>query len=312
MTPTSPQSSAIEEAGVGDAWSSSPVSRVVDIEGIPISGLLLEAPDPRAVIVALHGGAAFSAYWDCPGHPELSMMRAAASRGYTVLALDRPGYGASRPFAEELRDSQRRAELTYAAVDAVLGSSACRTGLFLWGHSVGSELAVRMATDDHGHELLGLAISGTGREHHALAAGILGTRERYAQAKGVGELIWTPEEDLYPADIMGGAAIGSRTPDYEADVTAVWPTETFPPLAERVRVPVHYTAGEYERVWRSDPEALDDVAAMFSASPRVVTARIAGGGHNLSVCNTAPEYHRTVMNFIDDSLARRGHQDKDT
>ncbi|MGN5236923.1 alpha/beta hydrolase [Rhodococcus sp. SJ-3] len=309
MTFTSPQSSAIEEAGVGDAWSSSPVSRVVDIEGIPISGLLLEAPEPRAVIVALHGGAAFSAYWDCPGHPELSMMRAAALRGYTVLALDRPGYGASRPFAEELRDAQRRADLTYAAVDAVLGPSACRTGLFLWGHSVGSELAVRMATDDHGHELLGLEISGTGREHHALAAGILGTRERYAQAKGVGELIWTPT-DLYPPDVVGGAAIGSRTPDYEADVTAIWPTETFPPLAERVRVPVHYTAGEYEKVWRSDPQALDDVAAMFTASPRVATDRIMRGGHNLSICNVAPEYHHTVMNFID-SLVERAHQDKD-
>lgn len=31
------------------------VSRVVDVDGIPMSGLLCEVREPRAVVVALHG-----------------------------------------------------------------------------------------------------------------------------------------------------------------------------------------------------------------------------------------------------------------
>ena len=32
--------------------------------------LVAEAPDPRAVIVAIHGGGTTALYFDCPGHPE--------------------------------------------------------------------------------------------------------------------------------------------------------------------------------------------------------------------------------------------------
>ncbi|MFQ6226470.1 hypothetical protein [Nocardia sp. NPDC002869] len=33
------------------------VAEVPDVDGIPVSGLLAEVADPRAVLVALHGGA---------------------------------------------------------------------------------------------------------------------------------------------------------------------------------------------------------------------------------------------------------------
>jgi len=42
----------------------------------------------------VHGGATSSAYFDCPGHPRLSLLRLAATHGFTAIALDRPGYGA--------------------------------------------------------------------------------------------------------------------------------------------------------------------------------------------------------------------------
>ena len=62
MSTVRAQSSPIEEAHVGGAGDVSPVARVVDVEGIPMSALVAEAPEPRAVIVALHGGAARAAY----------------------------------------------------------------------------------------------------------------------------------------------------------------------------------------------------------------------------------------------------------
>jgi pimeloyl-ACP methyl ester carboxylesterase len=310
-----PHSSPIEEVDVDGARGTSPVSRVVDIEGIVMSGLLVEVPEPRAVIVALHGGATSSAYWDCPGHPELSLLRRAAARGYTVVALDRPGYGASRPHAEELAPAHRRVDLMYAALGEFLGDRSRGAGIFLWGHSVGSELTVRMATDDRAHDVIGIELAGTGREHHAAAAGILGPPAersapgRYAAARGVGELLWTPT-DLYPSDIAGGALIASPTPRYEGTVTAGWPRTDFPALAAQVRVPVHFTAGEHEKVWRNDPRALADVAAMFGAAPRVVTDRIAGGGHNLSIGYAAPRYHDSIIGFIDECAAEKPCRDR--
>ncbi|MEE2030684.1 alpha/beta hydrolase [Rhodococcus chondri] len=293
------QSSPIEEVDIDAAGGTSPVSRVVDIDGIPMSGLLLEVPEPRAVIVALHGGATSSAYWDCPGHPELSMMRSAAARGYTVVALDRPGYGASRPHAEELAPVHRRVDLMFAALGQFLGTRSRGAGIFLWGHSVGCEVTVRMAIDDRADDVLGVELAGTGREHHAAAAGILGTPGQYADARGVGELLWTPI-DLYPPEIVGGALIASPTPRYEGTVTAGWPRTDFPALAAEVRVPVHFTAGEYEKVWRNDPQALADVAGMFGAAPRVVTDRLPGGGHNLSIGYAAPRYHSGILGFVDE------------
>ena len=82
--------------------------QVTDIEGIPMSALLAEARRPRAVIVALHGGAATSAYFDAPNHPRLSFLRTGAALGFTVIALDRPGYGSSATHASELGSVARR------------------------------------------------------------------------------------------------------------------------------------------------------------------------------------------------------------
>lgn len=304
MSAARSQSSPIEEAHVDVAEGVSPVLRVVDVGGIPMSALVAEADDPRAVIVALHGGAARSAYWDCPDHPELSMMRAAAVEGFTVVAIDRPGYGTSRAHHDKMGAPGTRVDLAYRAVDALLGDAPRGAGLFLWGHSVGSELTVRMAVENPGDSVLGIELSGTGREHHALAADILGTRERYANARGVGELLWTPVE-LYPDDILGGAKIASSTPSYEADVTAGWPHTDFPALAARVRVPVHFTAAEHEKVWRNDPQALDDVAAMFTNAPGVTLHLHPGGGHNLSIGYAGPAYHRKVFAFVDECIAQQ-------
>ena len=122
--------------------------RVVLVDGVPMSGLVAEAADPRAVIVAFHGGASTAAYFDCPGHPQLSLLRIGAAHGYTMVALDRPGYGSSAPYPDAMERPEQRVALAYGAIDKILGSKPRGAGLFLVGHSAGCELAVRMAADD--------------------------------------------------------------------------------------------------------------------------------------------------------------------
>src|SRR5258708_20569202 len=57
---------------------------------------------PRALIVALHGGGNSAAIFDNTIPGEAGFLDTAASLGYAVLALDRPGYGASQQIAEDL------------------------------------------------------------------------------------------------------------------------------------------------------------------------------------------------------------------
>jgi pimeloyl-ACP methyl ester carboxylesterase len=282
--------------------------RVVDVAGVPMSALVRQVSEPRAVIVALHGGAASARYFHHPG-PRLSLLDTAAALGFTVLALDRPGYGRCAPHESALGSADFRVDLAYGTVDQLLGAAPRGAGLFLLAHSAGSELAVRMAADAaRGPDLLGVELAGTGRHWHAEASAILSaTRSNAAEPRrpgGLQRILWQPEH-LYPAEALGGRRFASPSPAYEAAVLAEWAPREFARTAAKVTVPVHYTLGEHDLVWRTDPEAMADVAGLFSASPRVVSTVQAGGGHNLSVGLTALAYHLAVLSFVEECVVAR-------
>ncbi|OBG89143.1 thioesterase [Mycobacterium sp. NS-7484] len=275
-----------------------PHPRVVMVDGVPMSALVAESPDPRAVVVALHGGATMSAYFDCPGHPELSLLRLAVAQGYTVIALDRPGYGASAAYPDAMVSPDQRVALTVGTIERIAGLS----NLFVLGHSLGCELALHLAVQRP--EVLGVSLAGTGRRYHESARAVLaGASTERPRPRGLRDLLWEPAR-LYPADVIGaGLAAGGTA--YEGEIVKTWARQDFPALAGQVRVPVQFLAGEYENVWESDPEALSAIAAMFSVAPRVQTGELPEGGHNLSVGLTAESYHRKVLSFADECLADR-------
>lgn len=278
-----------------------PLRQVVPVDGIPMSGLFAAAEDPRAVIIALHGGASSAAYFDCPGHPELSLMRPGAASGFSVVALDRPGYGASSAYSDGMWEPARRVELAYAAADGMLGSRSRGAGLFILAHSNGCELALRMTGDDRGTDLLGVELAGTGLRQYPSAAAILSQTTATHRPPGLRELIWAPE-DLYPADVVN--AVGSAgSPPQEGRISVNWAGRDFPALAADVRVPVRFTAAEHERVWDSTPEALSEIAALFAAAPRVEINRQPGSGHNLSLGVAAADYHSGVLSFVEQCIA---------
>ncbi len=277
---------------------------VAEVDGIPISGLLATARSPRAVIVALHGGATTSAYYDCPGHPDLSLLRLASAAGFTTLALDRPGYGASYPYGDDLADPQRRIDLMYGAIDRHLDGLPRGAGVFLIAHSAGCETGARMAADpERGPRLLGLELCGTGREQQPLAERILSVRPRPDNAK-VAELLWQPER-LYPPEHVGGRLVGANGPRFEGQVVLDWPAGNFPLVARQIRIPVQFTVADHERVWRNDIPGLHEVAALFGATPRLVLNVQRGSAHNISVGHTATAYHLKVLSFAQECIVGR-------
>jgi pimeloyl-ACP methyl ester carboxylesterase len=279
-----------------------PRPRVVLVDGIPMSGLVAEPDDePRAVIVALHGGASSAAYFDCPGHPRLSLLRLGAAAGFTVVALDRPGYGASAPYPDAFARPEQRVASAYGAVDKVLGERPRGAGLFVVAHSNGCELAVRMAADERGIGLLGLELAGTGLRYDDAALEILRDATAARRPPGLRTLLWEPAE-LYPAEVLTGITNSSTGAPYEADMVRNWPGYDFPALAAQVRIPVRFSHAEHERVWRSDAEAVAEIASAFTAAPRFVTDEVAGAGHNLSLGLRAAAYHLKVLSFVEECV----------
>ncbi|BCI54306.1 thioesterase [Mycolicibacterium litorale] len=277
------------------------------VDGIPMSGLMAEGRsdgDPRAVVVALHGGASTASYFDCPGHPRLSLLRVGAQLGFTVIALDRPGYGSSAPYPEALDRPEQRVALAYGAVDAMLGQRSTGAGVFVVGHSNGCELALRMAADDRGIGLLGLELAGTGLRYQDAALEILRDAGPTRRPPGLRQLLWEPAE-LYPRAVLSGITNSSTGAPYEAAMVADWPQRDFPALAGRVRIPVRFSHAEHERVWCSDPEALARIAGIFTAAARFVTAEQSDAGHNLSLGVTAAAYHLKVLSFVEECVVTR-------
>ena len=275
--------------------------RLVIVDGVPMSALVAEATNPRAVIVAIHGGGTTARYFDCPGHPELSLLRTGAQHGYTVVALDRPGYGSSAAYPDAVAQPQQRTRLAYGVVDRVLGEKPRGAGLFLLAHSGGCELALRMATDPLRTDLIGIELSGTGRHYHPAAREILKAATRDRRPAGLRELLWHPT-DLYPPEVLGGATVYPGAPPYEDQMVSNWARQDFPALAPGVRVPVQFSVAEHEKVWQADPPAQLEIASMFANAPRFQINDRPGAGHNISLGHTAGAYHAAVFSFADECV----------
>jgi pimeloyl-ACP methyl ester carboxylesterase len=282
--------------------NAAPHPRVVIVDGVPMSALVAEAEDPKAVIVAIHGGGTTAIYFDCPGHPESSFLRAGSAHGFTVVALDRPGYGSSAAYPEAVARPEQRVQLAYTAVDRILGERPRGAGMFLMGHSGGCELTMRMAADTRGSDLLGIELAGTGRHYHPAAREMLKTATRERRPSGLRELLWHPTE-LYPPEVLGGATVYPGAPAYEDLMVSNWARQDFPALAPAVCVPVHFSIAEYEKVWETDTSAMTKIAAMFSDAPRFVIYHQPGAGHNISLGHTAAAYHSTVLAFAEECLS---------
>jgi pimeloyl-ACP methyl ester carboxylesterase len=233
----------------------------------------------------------------------LSLLRSAAANGYTAIALDRPGYGASAFYHDDMTEPNRRVGFALGAVDKVIGDSPCGAGLFVLAHSAGCELGLRMAIDERATGVLGVELSGTGLRYGDEAKAVISEATATSRPAGLRDLLWQPT-DLYPPEVLTGGLSAPGAP-YEADVTANWPRRDFPDIAGRVTVPVEFSVADHERVWETTPAMTAAIGALFTASPRVVVNEMADSGHNLSVGWSAGEYHRRVLTFVGECAAAR-------
>src|ERR1700743_1761043 len=123
---------------------------------------------------------------------------------------------------------------------------------------------MRRAADERGGDLLGIELAGTGRHYHPAAREMLKTATRERRPSGLRELLWQPER-LYPPEGLNGATVHPGAPAYEDMMVSNWARQDFPALAPAVRVPVHFSIAEHEKVWQTVTSEVGEVRCMFAS-----------------------------------------------
>jgi pimeloyl-ACP methyl ester carboxylesterase len=272
----------------------------LDAAGLTLSALVGEPEQslPRAVVVALHGAGMNADYFHGQARTDLSLIALGMRLGFTVLALDRPGYGASAEVLPHGQTLKEQAAAVHAALDWFAGRHAVGAGFFLLAHSYGGKLALTTAAGAAGAALIGLDVSGCGQRYAAEEAGI---RDSASWRRNWGSLRCYP-----PGTFQSSASVLAPVPKRERDEAARWP-ETFGEVAAGVRVPVRFTFAEHEAWWRHDEDTVADLVARFTSSPRVLVDRQPGSGHNISLGWTARAYHLKALGFLEECLASRSY-----
>ncbi|MER7757593.1 alpha/beta fold hydrolase [Kitasatospora sp. NPDC097643] len=274
-------------------------SLVLDAAGIPVSALVAEPEHtpPKAVVLAIHGRGMRAAYFAGPAHTDTDLLTLAASLGYTVLALDRPGHGASAhrlPHGQLIAD---QAATLHAALTDYARAHDTGAGVQLLAHSFGGKIALHLAAHwpaDPRLPLLGADISGLAQTYAP------GAWDRPDDLAGGGRLNWGPLNLYPPGTFHAARTLLTPVPALESRELATWPAR-YATLAARVRVPVRLTLADHENWWRLDEAARTALTAAFPPGvARLVTAHRAG--HNLSLGHAARPYHLRALAFTDDCL----------
>lgn len=273
---------------------------------VTLSALIAQpAGPPRATVVAVHGGGMSAAYFDGQAHPDVSLLALGARLGYTMVAVDRPGYGLSAADAPGGQTLAEQAGALHAALRHLAGRAETGAGVFLLAHSFGGKLALTYAACQAGDPdpavppLLGLDISGLGRDY-AVDPGDGPEPHRHRNWKrNWGALRFYP-----PNTFRAAEAMVAPMPPRERAEAVQWPRR-FPVAAAAVRVPVRLTFAEQELWWNHDEDTVADLTAHFASAPSASVDRQPGAGHNISLGWAARTYHLRAFAFFEQCLARR-------
>lgn len=277
-----------------------------DVGEITLSGIESQPKTAaRGLIVAIHGAGYTSRYWDSPHAPGDSLLRMGSDLGFRVIAIDRPGYGASRgaPDRELSLDGQ---VATLARFLAEIGELS-KVPIFLIGHSLGSLIAVQLAADDRSNVIAGLDVMGLPFQWRsdvraAVEAWVRGEMGIFAVEEARRSLYFGPAGTYDPRVLQFEASFSQRVPKPEL-AESLESSFRLDQFALGVRVPVQYTVAQFESSITGGVQALNKGASMFKNSPRVVTHLQLGTGHNISLHRVGRAYHMRALAFFDEVLA---------
>ena len=258
-----------------------------------------EAADGAPLVIALHGGTYSSAYFDIPGY---SLLDRAAERGVPVIALDRPNYGESSALESDDSIIMANAEVLNGTIGSIWAEQGNgRPGVVLVAHSIGAAIATAIAAAPRDWPLLGLAISG------CLVRVPMESRGAWEALPPIPMIeLPVPMKDFVmfgPAgtytDDMPAASHPSNTlvPKVELlDITGTW-IERRADVCGGVDVPVHHRQGEFDALWVTDQDQIDEFRSAFTSAPSVDTALQPGSGHCIDFHKPSGEFQGSQLDF---------------
>lgn len=289
----------------GSMCESDPVQAVnIAVGAISLSGLVgrPSGAPPRALVVALHGGGSSAGYWDGPA-PGQSFVRLALQRGFAVLALDRPGYGASGGADPATLRISQQVETLFDAIDAWSATERLQAPVCLIGHSVGGIAALMMAANARGRALAAVDVMGVPFRYPPGGGGARALLRTSEQAPEPADnlqrrLLFGPDGSFPPEALAHHRSCVRPIPLAELEdglaAPAIW-GQVLPEIA----VPVQFTLAEFETMQCTGWDVLLEVRALLRRSPDVRVELLLGSGHNASLHHAARAYHLRALAFFE-------------
>lgn len=234
------------------------------------------------LIVCVHGGSYDSGYFDVDSvHSILSV---AKDNGIPVVAIDRPGYGASK-VGPVTGGDKTYAEAQSRFLDSTVlpalwdrfAERANATAIVLLGHSIGAMMtliAAGMHTADDQYALAGVIVSGIGSELVPMPRqGMLQLLADSEDAirfdpepKDAVMLQWPFQNSVESNMTLHTARLNKPIPRQElSDINTRW-LEMWTGYTSKITVPVMHGLGEFDGLWVSSQEAITNFKRAFSTS----------------------------------------------
>ena len=276
----------------------------VTVDSIKISAELHPAPDAPPglpLLVALHGGTYTREYFNVAGSSAGSFVAVANRNGFSVLAIDRPGYGKTDHLADEDNTFARQAELLEGAIDQLLPESGADT-VVLVGHSIGGMIGLEMAARRPRWRLIGISATGCGAViPEGGAADTLGSLPLTGMVDlpepDRDHVMFGPEGSFTAEALVAAHGSYAPVPAKELSNAPAWPRERLDGVAPKITVPVHNALGEFDALWDSSAEARALFVQKFTNNTRVEAELIRGAGHSLDHHSLGTAVHLKQLAF---------------
>lgn len=261
-----------------------------------VSGVLLRSGIAAAPLLAcIHGGGCNARYFDIKGH---STVEAALRSGFSVLLLNRPGYGAN-PMLHSQRPVRDGVQPIRAFLDEALRRHLPEArDLLIIGHSIGGATALELAAEPGPLPLRAIAVSGVSDQVDP------GVADPVRTDAGAG-----PDPDL--ASLFLGDR-GTYSWRAVADLRRViepwdqreaiemihhWPGR-WREIAPKIKLPVHLRLADQDRVFATGTEVVARLAAALTGSGAVDAALLPDGGHVYELHRRGPELIGSQIAFL--------------
>jgi pimeloyl-ACP methyl ester carboxylesterase len=274
-----------------------------------LSGIeALPAASPRGVVIAIHGSGYTGRYWDCVHEAANSLLRVGSELGFRVLAIDRPGYGASRDAASTYLSIDAQAAVLGEMIAGIHAESA-GVPIFLIGHSLGSVIAVRLAAVDAaehvaGIDVVGLPVRWRSDVRSAVEALLGGESRDLASEQARLAMYFGPPGTFDPRVLALERLISHRVPRTEMQ-DSLHSEAMLAKMGPLIRVPVQHTVAEFEGSVAGGEAVLAQGYSLFCNSPRVVSWLQADTGHNVSLHKVGRAYHLRALTFFEEIFASK-------